>query len=328
MVVAVAGPNGLNFSGNLNASGTAGNYSRLLPAANVQEQVAGGVNWLVSINSSANISLNFVDLPAMGGNGGLTSFSDSSGYLSQGVMKIRNSTLRGSQISITLGAYNSNFSINLTNNLIERSQISLNRNYPGVLSASAYNNLFHGGALNLIGSAFPYWYFYDNFFKGASISQSGDPSLTINGNNAYMTNATKLGNAPAGDPVLVLADFQTGPLGSYFYPTTGGNLSRLINAGSRAANLVGLYHFTTQTNQVKEANSTVDIGYHYVAVDGSGYPADSDGNGIPDYLEDVNGNGISDWLEDQFGTAPYSSNTNMPGYFIFIAEPKAKSIVP
>jgi Regulator of chromosome condensation (RCC1) repeat/Bacterial TSP3 repeat len=70
--------------------------------------------------------------------------------------------------------------------------------------------------------------------------------------------------------------------------------SALINAGSTTADLVGLYHFTTQTNQMKETNSPVDIGYHYVAVDGNGNPVDTDGDGIPDYIEDANGNGSYD----------------------------------
>ncbi|MEI6786198.1 MAG: hypothetical protein WCQ21_35395, partial [Verrucomicrobiota bacterium] len=53
----------------------------------------------------------------------------------------------------------------------------------------------------------------------------------------------------------------------------------------------GLYHFTTTTNQVKEAGTKVDMGFHYIAVDASGIPIDSDGDGKPDYLEDVNGDG-------------------------------------
>ena len=58
--------------------------------------------------------------------------------------------------------------------------------------------------------------------------------------------------------------------------------------------ILGLYHFTTQTNQVKETNSIVDIGYHYVAVNAYGQPVDSNGDGIPDYLEDANGDGLFD----------------------------------
>jgi hypothetical protein len=57
---------------------------------------------------------------------------------------------------------------------------------------------------------------------------------------------------------------------------------------------LGLYHFTTQTNQAVEADSIVDIGYHYVATDQYGNPLDTNGNGIPDYLEDANGDGIYD----------------------------------
>jgi len=54
---------------------------------------------------------------------------------------------------------------------------------------------------------------------------------------------------------------------------------------------VGLYHFTTTTNQVKEAGTKVDIGAHFTACDANGNPVDSDGDGLPDYFEDVNGDG-------------------------------------
>ena len=66
----------------------------------------------------------------------------------------------------------------------------------------------------------------------------------------------------------------------------------LTNAGSQTADLAGLYHYTTTTNQVKETNSTVDIGYHYVAVGTNGLPFLTwMGMGLLDYLEDANGNG-------------------------------------
>ena len=53
--------------------------------------------------------------------------------------------------------------------------------------------------------------------------------------------------------------------------------------------MLGLYHFTTQTSEVPETNSPVDIGYHYVAVDDFGQPIDLNNNGIYDYLENPNG---------------------------------------
>ena len=51
----------------------------------------------------------------------------------------------------------------------------------------------------------------------------------------------------------------------------------------------------------------VDIGYHYVATDAYGNPLDSNGNGIPDYLEDANGDGmfdagdLADWQISSYG---------------------------
>ena len=76
-----------------------------------------------------------------------------------------------------------------------------------------------------------------------------------------------------------------------YYQTTN---SWLINKGDVTADQVGLYQFTTQTNQLKETNSIVDLGYHYVATDSYGNPLDTNGDGIPDYLEDANGNGLVD----------------------------------
>src|SRR5205807_1065977 len=49
-------------------------------------------------------------------------------------------------------------------------------------------------------------------------------------------------------------------------PTNGTYLARLINAGSRTASSAGLTNYTTTTNQVAEGSSTVDIGYHFFAV--------------------------------------------------------------
>jgi hypothetical protein len=81
--------------------------------------------------------------------------------------------------------------------------------------------------------------------------------------------------------------YDTGPLGRFYQHSTN-----LIDAGYRTASFWGLYHFTTVTNQSKEADSTNDIGYHYVAVDGNGNPIDSDEDGLSDYFEDANGNGV------------------------------------
>jgi len=66
----------------------------------------------------------------------------------------------------------------------------------------------------------------------------------------------------------------------------------------------------------------VDIGYHYVAVDTNGIPFDTNGDGIPDYLEDINGNGLVDSGEigwNIFGDL---------GLRVLIIRPKSGSSLP
>ncbi|HTV43496.1 MAG TPA: LamG-like jellyroll fold domain-containing protein [Candidatus Sulfotelmatobacter sp.] len=76
--------------------------------------------------------------------------------------------------------------------------------------------------------------------------------------------------------------------GNFYLPPD----SPLLQKGSTNANFLGLYHFTTQTNQSIEGTNIVDIGVHYVATDANGNPLDSNGDGIQDYLEDPLGNGL------------------------------------
>ena len=63
-------------------------------------------------------------------------------------------------------------------------------------------------------------------------------------------------------------------------------------------------------NQTKETNSSVDIGFHFVATANQTVlsPKNSDDNGtatdfLPDYLEDTNGNGVKDGLETDWQVA-------------------------
>jgi alpha-tubulin suppressor-like RCC1 family protein len=87
--------------------------------------------------------------------------------------------------------------------------------------------------------------------------------------------------------------------GSFYLPTN----SLLINRGSTNAGALGLYWFTTQTNQTIESNSTVDIGYHFVAVDTNGNPLDTDVPGTPNYISEPWGveTMTVPWGDDYFG---------------------------
>ena len=110
------------------------------------------------------------------------------------------------------------------------------------------------------------------------------------GYNAYLNGASLVsGNLQLSDIVTNLT-WVTGPLGSYYQPTN----SPLIDKGSTWATNLGLYHFTTTTNQVKEAGTKVDIGFHLVALGTNGLPVSTSGDGLGDYLKDSNGNGVYD----------------------------------
>jgi hypothetical protein len=143
------------------------------------------------------------------------------------------------------------------------------------------------------------WSIHDSAFDGTALGFSdaagGTPSWTQFGYNASLNGAGRTSPTNAHDLVVTNFSWVTGPLGNYYQPAN----SPLINTGSVAnAGLVGLYHYSLITNlvnglEIKETNSVLDIGYHYVAVDSDGLPV-STSCGVPDYLADANGNGVDD----------------------------------
>jgi hypothetical protein len=219
---------------------------------------------------------------------------------------LRDSSWRGGYYYQATAAGSTTQTAGLTNNVFERSTLDF---YAGVASSmptvvTLQNSLHYGGSLSLRSPQNPNgaWRAYDNLFDGATLVKTGAVAAVSHGYNGYRGVAAWGGT---GDKTLTTADYQTGPLGSYYYPTNGasGGLTNLLNAGSTWATNVGLYHFTTTTNQVKEAETKLDIGFHYVACDASGNPVDTDGEGLPDYLEDANGNGVVDSAETDWNSA-------------------------
>jgi hypothetical protein len=155
----------------------------------------------------------------------------------------------------------------------------------------------HGGSVYLTHAAgntnWPVW-IENCAFDGSGATMDnygpGNTNVTYCAYNVFLNGAQKLIVTNVHDQTISNFTWQVGPLGSWYQSAS----SSLVNTGSVTADLVSLYHFTTQTNQIKETSSIVDIGYHYVAVDAFGNAYDSDGDGVPDYLEDANGNGIFD----------------------------------
>jgi len=125
-------------------------------------------------------------------------------------------------------------------------------------------------------------------FDGTAFSL--DTGYTYCDYNAFVTNQPVLPVPATNNLCVINFNWQYGTLGTYYLPSN----SPLVDHGSTNASLLGLYHFTTQTNQLIEGSSTIDIGYHYVATDQYGVPLDYNLDGVPDYLEDANGDGITD----------------------------------
>ncbi len=189
-------------------------------------------------------------------------------------LTLQNSELYGGTNNFS-GATNVS-TASLQNNLFYRSGIFASNSVTQT-SLALSNNLIYGGTLALSKPATGSWYFYNNDVDSCSVATN---STITNGFNAFINSTVAL----SGTSNLISTNaiiYQTGALGIFYQPTN----SPLLNAGGTTADQAALYHFTTTTNQAKETNSIVDIGYHYVAVDGTGKPLDANGNGVPDYLD-------------------------------------------
>jgi len=133
----------------------------------------------------------------------------------------------------------------------------------------------------------------------------GITNITYCDYNAFLTNGSRLAVLGLHDVTNIISfNWQSNWLGNYYLPTN----SPLVDAGSTTANQVGLYNFTTQTNQVEETNSPVDIGYHYVALDARGNLLDNDSDGVPDW-EDADPNNPSIGILTIFIDSPANGAT-------------------
>jgi hypothetical protein len=221
-------------------------------------------------------------------------------------------------------------SVYLMNNSFENININLDPTGDCDMRVQAYNNFFRGGTWLHLGpftASAGNWVFKDNLFDHINFVQGdfrNDWSPLDFDNNGYwplstrdvgwdwnfisiqwdeMVNRNHLRPMAPGEGehevmLTTAPPYQTGPFGNYYLPNT----TPLYGAGSRTAGAAGFAQYTTQPDQTKEdKDHTVNIGLHYVAATNSQLstlnpqPLDSDGDGIPDYVEDANGNGQVDW---------------------------------
>ena len=169
-----------------------------------------------------------------------------------------------------------------TNCLLFRAGLSLGYEVVATPSVTFDNCTFYGGALLLCrqGDAPAWWTLENNTFDGTAFvtldNWDGDTNYTAMDHNAYNTGNTEwqtydagVGQASAGTletvgPTDALVTdgygWQSSWPGNFYLPPD----SPLIQAGSTTADQLGLYEYTTQTNQIKQGSNPVDIGYHFV----------------------------------------------------------------
>ena len=258
---------------------------------------------------------------------------------------MRDCELHGGRISLGLPnnqmdwtQYYGSGAVDWENNLFEGVNINLNPAtwwYNGVVNFdeafTARNNLFKGGnwmAIEPVPASAGDWTFADNLFDG--IDFQADPASPLdfdyNGYNPlpasqtlYNTMAFMLSLTANDTTALVSATnnlgalqevyldeappYASGALGNYYLST----ITPLWQAGSRPAADAGLTQYTTFTSQAKDsADQPVNIGLHYVAATNS-LPLDTDGDGVPDYVEAEHGTDPNNPMTD--GVTPDAYNT-------------------
>jgi hypothetical protein len=210
-------------------------------------------------------------------------------------LTLRDCEIYGSGANWQMSESNNTPAIGLTNNVFYRVPFAISNN----AIITSFNNLFYG-TTNTNGFTVSIRHLTgtspntneNNVFDGVRASLDG-----LVGYNAYLHGATN--TTFQGTDIQTNITWLAGPLGAYYQATNGP----LINKGSTTADQLGLYQYTVTTNligglEIKETNSIVDLGNHYVAVNSNGVPICTSGDGVPDYLADVNGNnsgGTGSW---------------------------------
>jgi alpha-tubulin suppressor-like RCC1 family protein len=296
--------------------------NRLIPYNSVQEQPEQWITSVVGIIDGYAVNLNRTEVSFMAGPSAYYRTLVPDGPFN-GTCSLADCVLHNVHWFVwNSGGSGYSPNIAITNTLLRRCSVDWEQSYgstAGFLGLTLQNNTFYRGAVTLYhwGSSYGGWSLYDNLFDNSTNTFTQVPTdypyadvLSTSDYNGYTASAaTFLGTH---NKTTLTSGYDTGYLGSFYLPVSGATntFTALIDAGSKTnASLAGLYHYTTQTNQMKEGISRLDIGFHYPAADSAGNPVDSDGDGIADLDEDKNANGAIDTGETSF----VDSDTDMDG---------------
>ena len=270
---------------------TAQNRNRLCRYYNVQEQSTnwgnGSYTGTVTVNPYNNgvapprVEFRFTDFETMAAGGYHTYMANTNWVFASFV--VEDCTFSSGYI---YGGGYTNSTLILNNNLFE----SVAGQFWNAPQVAFYNNLYRGGESLYANEGTNNWTFKDNAFDSTSLLDFGN-ALT-HSHNVYINMAGRLYPTNASDKVLTNFTYGSGPLGRYYQITTN-----LLDGGSRNADMAGLYQYTVKTDQLKERDSVVDIGFHYPAIN-TAVPSDRDGDGISDVDEII------------LGTNPTVANTD------------------
>jgi len=257
--------------------------------------------WTTNFTNFPGISLRFTTLNAMNGEWWLFGTGDT--YNGVTNLFMRDCEIYAAGAWLVIDNTTLTPATTFENNLFHRPGLLV---AGGIRPISMINNLFVGDG----GTITPVTIYTNNpAFPNTNLNNAFDGCQvyldSLRSNNAYL-NSTLLMMPPEASSITTTMTWIAGPLGNYYQATN----SPLIDKGSTTADQLGLYHYTTQTNQVPETNSIVDIGYHYIALGANGLPLSTSGDGIGDYIKDANGNGGTNQIGDM---GNWRTNTTCSG---------------
>ena len=232
-----------------------------------------------SFNTNAASQFNFTDWSVLASDAYQYYEEDEPSVSVPVVMTFQNNYFHG-------GLYFTRETQNATNCLFERVNQDVGGGPSATNLALFINCEFYNGTLSGrntgIGTSHVITGCTNCFFDHTSIANgSGDYNGFITGANQLAVNGTH-------KPLLSSITYKASYLGPYYQATNSG----LANLGSTTADQLGLYHYTTTTNQTIQGTNVVDLGLHYVATDTNGVPLSYSGDGLGDYLKDSNGDGV------------------------------------